>query len=211
MYQPKAFQETDIENISYLVRDNPLGTLVVANKSGFEVNHIPFVLDVENTTALCLRAHIPKANPLVELVQNSESCVVIFHGADGYISPSWYSTKKKHGKVVPTWNYSVVHIHGKLTLVEEKTWLVKQLEELTNQKEQNRTNQWQVSDAPKGYTEKQLSFLVGIEITSTKVEAKTKGSQNQPMENRNSVMSSIREEQPESEFRDMMESVNSRG
>ena len=123
MYQPKAFQETDIENISYLVRDNPLGTLVVANKSGFEVNHIPFVLDVENTTALCLRAHIPKANPLVELVQNSESCVVIFHGADGYISPSWYSTKKKHGKVVPTWNYSVVHIHGNLTLVEEKTWL----------------------------------------------------------------------------------------
>ena len=209
MFQPKSFIETDIGNITALVRENPLGTLILSNKEGFEVNHIPFVLDLLGAEGFKLRAHIPKVNPLIDLFnKDTLSCVVIFQGANGYITPSWYSTKQKHGKVVPTWNYAVVHIHGQISLVQETSWLTQQLKDLTAQNEADREKQWQVSDAPKEYTNKQLSFLLGIEITSTKIEAKTKASQNQPAENRESVLASLNSEQPGSNLNEMMREVN---
>ena len=209
MFQPKSFIETDMGNITALVRENPLGTLILSNKEGFEVNHIPFVLDPLGAEGFKLRAHIPKVNPLIDLFKKDTlSCVVIFQGANGYITPSWYSTKQKHGKVVPTWNYAVVHIHGQISLVQETSWLTQQLNDLTAQNEADREKQWQVSDAPKEYTNKQLSFLLGIEITSTKIEAKTKASQNQPAENRESVLASLSSEQPGSNLNKMMQTAN---
>jgi len=209
MFQPKSFVESDYERIRVLVRENPLGTLVVSSDAEFEINHIPFILDSDEIAGVRLRAHIPKASPLTKILESKKtSCVVIFQGANGYITPSWYSTKKKHGKVVPTWNYAVVHIHGQISLIEEPSWILKQLNDLTDQNEAHRETRWQVSDAPKDYTKKQVSFLLGIEITSTRVEAKTKASQNQPAENRESVLASLSSEQPNSKFTELMDSVN---
>ena len=209
MFQPKPFIETDFDNISALVRENPLGTLILSGNGEFEVNHLPFVLDTENVEGFRLRAHIPKANPLTEILGSKEiPCVAIFQGANGYITPTWYATKQKHGKVVPTWNYAVVHVHGDISLVEDTSWLIQQLNDLTAQNEAEREKQWQVSDAPAEYTRKQLSFLLGIEILSSKIEAKTKASQNQPTENRESVLASLNSEQPGSDLANMVEAAN---
>jgi len=128
MFQQKSFEEKDLQNITALVRENPLGSLILSSNGGFEVNHIPFVLDTEGADGFKLRAHIPKANPLTELLgEKTKHCVVIFQGANGYITPSWYSTKQKHGKVVPTWNYAVVHIHGQVSVIQDTSWLFQQL------------------------------------------------------------------------------------
>src|SRR5690606_9510621 len=114
MYLPRHFEETDVVKLHGLIRDAPLGTLVINSTEGFEANHIPFVHRVVDNEFGVLRAHIPRANPLSVMLESGTPCLVIFAGADGYISPSWYTTKKDHGKVVPTWNYSVVHVHGRI-------------------------------------------------------------------------------------------------
>jgi len=132
-----------------------------------------------------LRAHIPKANPLFEILLHSTTdCAVVFQGAGGYVSPSWYATKQEHGKVVPTWNYKVVHAHGKLSLNQESDWIAQQLHDLTNQSEKPRSKQWAVTDAPGSYLKKQLSALVGLEVKIATIECKTKASQNQPAKNK---------------------------
>jgi len=208
MLQTKPFIETDFENISALVRENPLGTLILSGDGEFEVNHLPFVLDTDDVDGFVLRAHIPKGNPLAKLLaKRAMACVAIFQGANGYITPSWYSTKKRHGKAVPTWNYAVVHVHGQISLVDDTPWLIQQLTDLTTQNEAKREKPWQLSDAPKEYTDKQLAFLIGIEILSSKIEAKTKASQNQPAENRESILASLHSEQPGSSLTKMVEAA----
>jgi len=211
MFQPKPFIENDLDIISELVRANPLGTLVVSSGGVFEVNHLPFVFDSGDKDSLKLRAHIPKASPLLAYLESeSTPCVVVFQGANGYISPAWYETKKQHGKAVPTWNYAVAHVHGEISLVRDTAWVVQQLEDLTSSQEDNREEPWHMSDAPQDYIDQQLSFLVGVEIAVTKIEAKTKASQNQPTENRASVLSALQAEQPDSDLTKMMGDVDKR-
>jgi len=205
MYNPTHFINRDNTDSFSLIRIFPLGTLVVCSASGFEVNHIPFVVDAEEDVAVRLRAHIPKASPLFELlIQSSIDCVVIFQGPENYVSPSWYATKKEHGKVVPTWNYKVVHVHGQLNLIQDKGWVMQQLHDLTNQNEASRSDKWSVSDAPESYLEKQLSVLVGLEVKVSTIESKVKASQNQPARNRESVLAALEVEQPDSGFHKMM-------
>ena len=212
MYTPAVFKNNDPAQVSALVGSNPLGILVVNTESDFEVNHIPFVLDLEADKPVRLRAHIPKANPLNTLLTNNTAsgvakCVVIFNGPDGYISPSWYATKKEHGKVVPTWNYSVVHIHGNLTLRTETPWLLQQLTDLTNQNEQGKADAWSVSDAPEAYTEKLMASLVGLEISIDRFTGKTKASQNQPAKNKETILQALQVTEPDSNFHLMVKSA----
>jgi len=167
MYTPIHFQNKNIAECCATIRSFPLGTLVVNAESGFEINHIPFVVDTDEKVALRLRAHIPKANPLFEILMNTTTdCVVIFQAAEGYVSPSWYATKKEHGKVVPTWNYKVVHAHGKISLNQDSGWITQQLHDLTDQNEEPRSKRWTILDAPENYFKKQLSALAGLEVKS---------------------------------------------
>jgi len=211
MHQPKYFQEKDTDRISGLVRDNPLGTLTLFIEGRFEINHIPFALDTDSSGICKLRAHIPRANSLSKIATDTQSCVVVFQGPDGYISPSWYATKQEHGKVVPTWNYAVVHVHGEIKTIDDSTWVIQQLQDLTQQHEENRSKQWHVSDAPADFTESQLAVLVGLEINVTMIEAKTKASQNQPAKNRASVLQLLNAEQPDSRLTDMMRGLGGNG
>lgn len=204
MYTPRHFINSDFEQICGLIRSHPLGVLVAHSGTGFEVSHIPFILDTEGESAVRLRAHMPKKNPLYELISDLKNCVVVFQGAQGYVSPSWYKTKQEHGKVVPTWNYDVVHVHGMMSMKTDNDWLLKQLNDITNQSERNRSNSWAVSDAPEQFTERQMTALVGIEIEITDIEGKTKASQNQPIENRKSVLEALENEQPDSNFHKMV-------
>ncbi len=154
-----------------------------------------------------LRAHIPRANPLSAQLESETDCLVIFHGPEGYVSPSWYATKKKDGKVVPTWNYCVAHAHGRIALVNDESWVKAQLHALTEQSEAPRNEPWQVSDAPQEYTERLVKSLVGLEVTIDELKGKFKLSQNQPEENQTSVLEAMATEQAGSALYASMNSV----
>lgn len=200
MYTPRIFEVKDLSQSLLLIGKNALGTLVVGTDDGFEVNHLPFVADIVNSNQVRLRAHIPRANSLGSMLAGGKKCVVTFNGADGYISPSWYATKKEHGKVVPTWNYSVVHVHGDITLVDDLDWVRQQLRALTEQHEAERVEPWALTDAPEDYIDKQLGALVGLQVLASSIEAKTKASQNQPKANQASILQALRSEQPDSDL-----------
>lgn len=204
MYIPAAFREDDAARLAGIIRSEPLGTLIVASDAGIEANHIPFVYDGDGDGRGTLRAHIPKANPLTEMLAAETRCLTIFHGPNGYLSPSWYATKKVHGKVVPTWNYAVVHVHGRVQLVEESDWIRNQLHSLTWQSELENPEPWSVADAPIEFIDKLLDSLVGVEISIDRIEGKTKASQNQPAENQQSILAALDRTQADTEFSRLM-------
>ena len=207
MYVPDHFEETDRSALLALIRDAPLGAFVINGNDGIEANHIPFVHRSSTNPDGVLWAHIPRANPLSTRVGDETRCLVVFCGPQGYVSPSWYATKNAHGRVVPTWNYAVVHAHGRARLVNDREWIREQLGILTGQMEAQRDDPWSVADAPDDFTRKLIDALVGLEVTVDRLVGKTKASQNQPEENQASVLRALGDEQPESAFSAWMQSV----
>jgi transcriptional regulator len=180
MYTPKYFEETRMEVLHDLVRTYPLGALVTMRAGGLEANHIPFELDPEPGPFGTLRGHVARANPMWRDVRSDVQSLVIFQGANSYISPSWYPTKSQTGKVVPTWNYVVVHAHGALKVVEDPIWLRALVDRLTDRHENGRNTPWKTTDAPAGYVDELLKNIVGIEMSIARLEGKWKVSQNRP-------------------------------
>lgn len=176
MYIPKHFEETRLPVLYEMMRANPLATLITLDKNQFNANHIPMVLDAE---AGILRAHIARANALWKSYDQHIGCMAIFQGPMSYISPSYYPSKLETEKVVPTWNYAVVHVHAKLKIMDDADWILKQINTLTTQQEQGREKAWKVADAPNDYIEKLLTALIGLELTIERIEGKWKVSQNQ--------------------------------
>jgi len=209
LYVPKAFEENDRGQQLAIIRQASLGALVIHTDEGLIANHIPFVYREGSPgvepDVLC--AHIPRANPLSSVLESARACLVIFNGPDGYVSPSWYATKPEHGKVVPTWNYAVVHVHGEVRTVDDEEWVADQIEQLTAEHEQSRNKPWAVTDAPPEYTQALRKAVVGLEVRIERIEGKIKASQNQPERNRQSVLEALREEQPDTHFSGLMRSV----
>jgi transcriptional regulator len=187
MYIPKHFDEPRVEVMHELIRARPLATIVTFDTQGLNANHIPLHLSGEPAPFGTLRGHVARSNN----IHSDIEALVIFHGPDAYISPSFYSTKSETGKVVPTWNYVVVHAYGTLQLIDDASWVRTQLEILTNHNEKNFPDPWAVSDAPHDYTEKLIEMVVGIEILITKLSGKWKVSQNQPLKNQTSVIEGL--------------------
>ena len=121
-------------------------------------------------------------------------CLAIFQGPQGYITPSWYASKAEHGRVVPTWNYAVVHAHGTLTFVEDPAWLLAHLRALTRQHESHRELPWEVSDAPEDFVARQLRLMVGFEIAVEHLQGTLKMSQNKSAPDRIGVVEGLRTE-----------------
>jgi transcriptional regulator len=190
MYQPKQFEETRIEVMHQLMRANPLATLVTLSSQGLNANHIPLHLSAVENSYGVLRGHVARSNSMWSDLQNAE-ILAIFHGPESYISPSWYATKKETGKVVPTWNYVVVHAHGTLSVIDDPAWVRAQLEVLTHQQEKSLPEPWAVADAPYEFTQKMLEAVVGIEINISRLSGKWKISQNQPPQNQAGVISGL--------------------
>lgn len=196
MYNPQHFVQSDPQALQQLIRQFPLGTLICQGSEGLEVHHIPFLLDAGADTPGTLRGHLALANPLWKRVGASQSVIVVFQGPEAYISPSHYATKAEHGRVVPTWNYAVAHVHGHLRVVEDKHWLRQQVSDLTHAHEHLRPHPWSLSDAPADYLEKMLAAIKGIEISIERIEGKWKASQNQPAANQLSLAAGLAEENP---------------
>ncbi len=135
-----------------------------------------------------------KANPHWREIADDTTALLIVTGPDAYVSPTWYAAKAEHGKVVPTWNYSAVHLTGLARVHEEPEWLRTAVTELTDRHEERRDRPWHVTDAPAPYVEGQLRGIVGIELTVTGVEGKAKLSQNRSMADREGVIEGLRGE-----------------
>ena len=177
MYLPKHFEETRVEVLHGLVRAHPLGALVTLGADGLEANHIPFEIDSDPAPFGTLRGHVARANPVWRELSRGADALAIFQGAATYVSPSWYPTKQEGGKVVPTWNYAVVHARGKARLVEPEA-LPALLARLTRKYEEGRPAPWRMQDLPADFTPKLLAAIVGFEIAVERLEGKFKLSQN---------------------------------
>ncbi|MCX7094524.1 MAG: FMN-binding negative transcriptional regulator [Methylobacter sp.] len=191
MYIPTQFEQSDVEIMHELIRNRPLATLVTLGANGINANHIPLYLEPTAEPFGVLRGHIARANPLWRDLAADVETLAIFHGPDAYISPSWYATKQETDKVVPTWNYAVVHAYGTLRIIDDAVWVRAQLEALTQQHEAAFPEPWAVSDAPEDFTEKLLGAVVGIEMVITRLTGKWKVSQNQPLQNQLSVIQGL--------------------
>ena len=194
MYLPKHFEETRIEVLHGLVHAHPLGALVTLTSGGLDANHIPFEIDPEPAPFGTLRGHVARANPLWRDFSRDVEALVIFQGPDTYVSPAWYPTKAETGKVVPTWNYAVVHAHGTLRAIDDRAWLRDFVTMLTNRHESGRRDPWKVTDAPDDYIDKQVGAIIGLELSITRLVGKWKMSQNRPAADRQGVVDGLRRE-----------------
>ena len=178
MYLPSHFEETRPEVLHALLRSHPLATLVTQTAQGLEANHIPLYVRLLADGSASLVGHVARANPIWRETDWSVPVLAVFQGPQHYISPGWYATKQEHGKVVPTWNYAVVHARGTLQVRDDAAWILQQMKELTAQQESAMSHPWRVEDAPADYTERLLAAVVGIEIPMVTLTGKWKVSQN---------------------------------
>lgn len=199
MYQPPHFIETDRETLHALIRAHPLGLLISATQDGPVADPIPFLIDPEVGLNGRLRAHLARANPQWKLIaaQPEMPVLVVFQGANAYITPSWYETKRETGKVVPTWNYAIVQVRGTARIVDDKGWIAQQIRDLTVSREAARAEPWAVSDAPAAFIEAQIKGIIGVEVEIAHIEGKWKVSQNRPEGDRNGVAGGL-DQQPDS-------------
>ena len=192
MYIPKQFEESRVEVMHELIRACPLATLVTLSSNGLNANHIPLHLSESPAPFGTLRGHVARANPVLSDLGRDIEVLAVFHGPDTYITPSWYATKRETGKVVPTWNYAVVHAYGSVRIVDDASWLRAQLEALTAHHEASFSEPWAVSDAPHEFTEKLIGNIAGIEMVISRLSGKWKVSQNQPQQNQASIIDGLK-------------------
>jgi transcriptional regulator len=178
MYLPAHFAETDLEAMRRLIRENPLGALVTRGAEGLTANHLPFEVATEAGPYGTLRGHVARANPVWQDGSAAHDVLVIFQGPSAYISPTWYPTKAETHQHVPTYNYAVVHVHGRLVVHDDPRWLRGVLGRLTRTMEAPRPTPWKMGDAPPDYLQEMIGRVVGIEIEATRLVGKWKVSQN---------------------------------
>ena len=187
MYTPPHFREDRLEVMRELMDRFPLAALVTVGPDGIEANHVPLIYDPAPAPFGTLVGHFAKANSQWRASRADFGALAIFQGPQAYISPSLYPSKAEHGRVVPTWNYAVVHAHASLTIHEDPEWLRGLVTRLTETHEAARLAPWQVSDAPPGYIDGLLRGIVGIELQIHNLEGKWKVSQNRDAADRAGV------------------------
>lgn len=192
MYNPREFREERVETLHDLMRRHEFAVLVTTGPEGPAASHIPMLLDPAPAPLGTLRAHLARANPQWRELASGSAALAIFTGPHHYISPSWYPSKTEHGKVVPTWNYAVVHARGPLRVVEDRAWLRRHVEELVRREEARFAQPWNVSDAPAEYIEAMLSAIVGLELTIERLEGKWKLGQNRTETDRAGAIAGLR-------------------
>ena len=184
MYIPEHFAMKDEDAIVKIIQSYPLGVLVTQTESGLDANHIPFELDRERSV---LAAHVARANPVWEQCQQGAEVLVIFRGSESYISPNWYPTKHETHRLVPTWNYEVVHVHGRFTVQDHDKFVRGVVARLTRVHEAGEPRAWKMGDSAPAFIDGMLKAIVGIEVAITRIEAKAKLSQNRELRDRQSA------------------------
>jgi transcriptional regulator len=180
MYLPKHYEETRKEELHRLIAEHPLGALVVHGPNGLDANHIPFEMHAEQGTHGHLIAHVARANPVWQEIQDGSDVLVLFGGGEAYISPNWYPSKHEAHKQVPTWNYRVVHVHGKLRIRDDERFVRGVVARLTRRHEAGAGDPrpWKMTDSTPEFISEMLGKIVGMEVEITSIVGKWKLSQN---------------------------------
>jgi transcriptional regulator len=192
MYRPDHFRVEDVRQMHALMRARPFAALVSAGASGLYASHLPTVLKDGGAYGV-IECHLARANPHCKELGEVSEALMIFQGAEGYITPNWYASKAQSGKVVPTWNYAVVHAYGRPEVMNDADWLRRHVGELTAQQESSESKPWAVSDAPATYVNAMLRGIVGFRFAITRIEGKWKMSQNREMQDREGVVRGLRQ------------------
>lgn len=176
MYTPSHFAVSDEETAAFLSGIRA-ADLVTATEDGMVATFLPLFFDPSVGERGALQGHVARKNDQWRRAAIGEALVLV-HGDDGYVSPSWYASKAEHGRVVPTWNYTVAHVYGDLAVHDDAAWVDENVRRLTDRQEGERAAPWSVDDAPEAFHAGQLRAIVGVEVVISRVEAKFKLSQN---------------------------------
>src|SRR3954465_9272477 len=177
MYIPPANRPPGADEVANLLQATLAADLVTTGDDGLTVSMIPFLYDPSHGAQGSLLGHLARPNAQWRTADGREGLVLV-HGPDGYTSPPWYAAKREHGRVVPTWNYILVAVHGTVRVHDDPGWTRDVVERLTLTHESTRPDPWSASDAPEAYIAGQLRAIVGIELEIERIEAKWKLSQN---------------------------------
>ena len=191
MYIPAHFAITDPAELHRIIQAHPLGMLVTAGGQGLDADHIPFEFDPGVGPLGRLRAHVARANPLWQRCPDGTPVMVVFRGAEAFISPSWYPSKHETHRPVPTWNYEVVHAHGRLSVHDDPRHVRGLVARLTRQHEAGEPRPWKMTDAPPEYIDQMLQHIVGIEVQVTALVGKAKLSQNKAPQDRDGAVTAL--------------------
>lgn len=178
MYTPAAFRQDDLATLHQQMRASRLPTLVSHGTQGLLASHLPLLLKADEGPYGTLYGHFARANPQWRDLAEGSPALVIFQGAEAYISPSWYAAKAEHGKVVPTWNYISVQAHGRAEVFDDAERLLQLVSRLSALHEAERPQPWAVSDAPREYIDSMLRAIVGFALPIERLEGKWKLGQN---------------------------------
>ena len=171
MYIPRHHAQPDTDALAALIASHALGAWVCQTAGGLVANHVPFHFDRQRGK---LVGHVARANPVWREIGNGDPVLVVFRGAQGYISPNWYPGKHETHRRVPTWNYEIVHGHGTIHVHDDEKFVRGVVARLTRRHEADQPQPWKMGDAPADYLAEQLSHIVGIEVRLTRLECKRK-------------------------------------
>jgi transcriptional regulator len=192
MYTPTLFKIDDIAEAHALMRAAPFCILVTTGSDGLTATHVPVVLKADAAEPLGrLDCHLARPNSQWRTFAPDTEALAIFQGPEAYIRPGWYPSKAEHGKVVPTWNYAVVHAYGRLEAHDDKAWLLAHVDELTRQQETPLEAPWSTADAPPSFLDAMARGIVGLTLRITRLEGKAKMSQNRDARDRAGVIAGL--------------------
>ena len=183
MYIPPHFAQTQPGH-HRIMRTHPLGVLVTSGPEGLDADHIPFEFDPGAGPLGTLSAHVARANPLWQRCPSGTAVMVIFRGAEAYVSPNWYPSKHEAHRQVPTWNYEVVHAHGRLTVRDDERFVRGLVARLTRHHEAAEPRPWKMGESSPEFIDDMLSKIVGLEIEISSLVGKSKLSQNKEARDR---------------------------
>ena len=189
MYVPHHFALEDLDEIRSLVRDVHVGQLVTVGPDGVpDATLLPVLWEDDEVVV-----HLARANEHWRRITDGSPGLLVITGPDAYITPRWYASKREHGRVVPTWNYSAVHLSGSVTVHDDPDWLRQAVTRLTTRHEERTPvgDEWHVTDAPERFVAGQLRAIVGVSMAVTRVEAKAKLSQNRSAEDQARVIEGL--------------------
>lgn len=199
MYLPQSFVEDRPEVLAALVARHPLGLLLTADGGDIQASHLPFLLQPATATAPArLRGHLARANPHSRSLDGAQG-LLVFQGPDAYVSPTYYPSKQRDPRQVPTWNYAVVHARGPVRVFEDAASVLGIVAELSGHFEGAQPRPWSLADAPAEYVDKLLRAIVGVELTVTSLQGKWKMSQNRLAEDAAGVAAALGEKESERE------------
>jgi transcriptional regulator len=194
MYITRHFQEARLDEVHRIIERYPFAALVVQSPAGLDATHIPFAFDAAVGTHGVLRAHVARDNPVWRECVDGADVMVMFHGGDAYVSPNWYPSKHEAHRQVPTWNYQVVHVHGKLRIHDDERYVRGVVARLTRTHEarSEQPKPWKMSDSEPAYIDQLLQNIVGLEVEIERIVGASKLSQNKEARDRQGAAEALR-------------------